>query len=110
MSTIAPLTDSTCAYETVKIFELWTDVNTKVRVEVSRRKTGHSFYRIATFRVYGKDGRCSPWLGLREMRLKAGLEAEAMKFIAEEQAKEKAARDGASDEADEAPEHHAAAA
>ena len=72
----------TSLYETVKTFELRTDLATKLVSEVSARDNGRRpQYRIATFRVYdGPDGkeRRSPWLGEREMVLKQGLEKAAL--------------------------------
>lgn len=80
-------------YETVKTFELRTDLNTKVVVEVSARSHGdRRSYRIGTFRVYeAADGteRRSPWLGLREYVLKQGLEKTATDFVKEEQGKQR---------------------
>src|SRR5215831_8413845 len=78
----------TSIYETVKTFELRTDLNTTVRTEVSARNTGvRRFFRLATFRVYqAPDGaeRRSPWLGLREFALKQGLEKAAADWMAEQ--------------------------
>jgi hypothetical protein len=77
----------TSLYETVKTFELRTDLATKLVSEVSARDNGRRpQYRIATFRVYdGPDGkeRRSPWLGEREMVLKQGLEKAALEWVAE---------------------------
>jgi hypothetical protein len=76
----------TSLYETVKTFELRTDLTTKLVSEVSARDNGRRpQYRIATFRVYdGPDGaeRRSPWLGEREMVLKQGLEKAALEWVA----------------------------
>ncbi len=79
---------NTSIYETVKYFELRTDLNTKIRTEVSARNTGaRRFFRLATFRVYeAPDGgeRRSPWLGLREIALKQGLEKAAVDWMVEQ--------------------------
>src|SRR5579863_5046822 len=76
----------TSLYETVRTFELRTDLTTKLVSEVSARDNGRRpQYRIATFRVYdGPDGqeRRSPWLGEREMVLKQGLEKAALEWVA----------------------------
>ena len=80
----------TSLYETVKTFELRTDLNTKVVTEVSAREVGgRQQYRTATFRVYeGPDRteRRSPWLGVREMVLKQGQEKAAMDWMKEQDA------------------------
>ena len=77
----------TSLYETIKTFELRTDLATKLVSEVSARDNGRRpQYRIATFRVYdGPDGkeRRSPWLGEREMVLKQGLEKAALEWVAD---------------------------
>lgn len=77
----------TTLYETVKTFELRTDLATRLVSEVSARDNGRRpQYRIATFRVYdGPDGkeRRSPWLGEREMVLKQGLEKAALEWVAD---------------------------
>lgn len=84
---------NTSLYETIKTFELRTDLNTKVVTEVSARDNGvRRSYRVGTFRVYdAHDGtvRKSPWLGTRELMLKQGLEKTAVDFILEEQKKDK---------------------
>jgi hypothetical protein len=81
----------TSLYETVKTFELRTDLNTKVVTEVSARDIGdRRQFRTATFRVYEgpeRTERRSPWLGVREMVLKQGLEKAAMEWIKEEDAR-----------------------
>jgi hypothetical protein len=96
----------TSLYETVKTFELRTDLATKLVSEVSARDNGRRpQYRIATFRVYdGPDGqqRRSPWLGEREMVLKQGLEKAALEWVADKR-KQAVLAEQAS-EAQEAPE------
>ena len=81
---------NTSLYETIKKFELRTDLNTKVVSEVSARDTGTKrAYRVATWREYDHhDGsvRKSPWLGTREVVLKEGLEKAALAFIREDEA------------------------
>src|SRR5262245_26696406 len=78
----------TSIYQTVKSWELRSDERTKVRTEVSMRDTGAKrFYRIGTFRVYqGADGseRNSPWLGLKELRFRPGLEKMASEWVREQ--------------------------
>ena len=90
---------NTSLYETIKTFELRTDLNTKVVTEVSARDNGvRRSYRVGTFRVYdAHDGteRKSPWLGTRELMLKQGLEKAAVEFILQEEMKRKAEVDAA---------------
>jgi hypothetical protein len=77
-------------YQMVRQFEMRTDRSTKVITAVSvkraiRERGDRMLFRVATLREHiGKDGvvRRSPWLGTRELLLKAVLEQQAMDFIA----------------------------
>jgi hypothetical protein len=80
-------------YETIKRFELSTAEGTRVVTSISAKSTGDRVYfRVATLREHDAfDGtvRRSPWLGVRELVLKAELEKQAMDFIAQEVARRK---------------------
>jgi hypothetical protein len=82
-------------YEQIKRFEAKSGSGTKVVVAVSSREVdGKMTFRVATLREFRiTDGavRRSPWLGLRELALKADLEKQAVQFIAAESAKHKSA-------------------
>jgi hypothetical protein len=88
---VKPMSTKTGLYETIKQFELRADESTKVVTSVSAKTLGKRiFFRVATLREHAvSDGtvRRSPWLGVREMALKAELEKRALQFIAEESAR-----------------------
>ena len=77
-------------YQMIRQFEMRTDRSTKVVTAVSvKRAARHGndrmTFRVATLREHvGRDGvvRRSPWLGARELLLKAALEQQALDFIA----------------------------
>ncbi len=81
----------TSLYETIKEFEIRSDASTKIVTAVSAKSAGNRVYfRVATLREHVlRDGtvRRSPWLGLRELDLKAQLEQRALEFIASETAR-----------------------
>src|SRR5688572_18148514 len=88
----------TSPYESIRTFELSTDVRTKLVVEVSARgPEGRRMFRIGTFRSYfGPDGaeRRSPFLGKREMKLKQGLERSALEFVRDLEREQRITRQG----------------
>ena len=89
------MTTNPTPYQKIKSFELRTDLNTKVVADVSLRINGdRRMYRVGVFREYdAHDGtvRRSPWLGVRELMLKPGLEKQALAFIRDEEARRRLA-------------------
>jgi hypothetical protein len=79
-------------YETIKRFELRSDKHTRLVTSISAKSAGNRvFFRVATHREHTAHGlvRRSPWLGVRELALKAELEKQAMEFIASESVRQK---------------------
>jgi hypothetical protein len=80
-------------YETIKQFELRSDKQTRLVTSISAKSAGgRVVFRVATHREHAApDGtlRRSPWLGVRELALKAELEKQAMEFIASESVRRK---------------------
>jgi len=74
----------TSPFECIKMFELRTDLFTKVVVEVSAKSSGRFNPRYAAFREYrAHDGsiKRTPYLGDREMKLVAGLLKQAADYV-----------------------------
>ncbi len=74
----------TSPFACIKMFELRTDLFTKVVVEVSAKSSGRFNPRYAAFREYrAHDGtiRRTPYLGEREMKLVPGLLKQAADHV-----------------------------